>query len=154
MEDRSRLDLYIWKSTAYRLYLKVIKLDVIFKMYILDKLPNSPQLIFLLSETEPWAPCIIDFIQHGISYILFLCLYVTLRKYLENYMKVSVIKQPLHLIYSLFLKYQKTTLAKVTSMNLSCEIEKSKDLVLPQDVTYHKANPGLNSIPLNPVSYR
>lgn len=62
MEDRSRLDLYIWKSTAYRLYLKVIKLDVIFKMYILDKLPNSPQLIFLLSETEPWAPCIIDFI--------------------------------------------------------------------------------------------
>lgn len=36
-------------------------------------------------------------------------------------------------------------------MNLSYEIEKSKDFALPQDATQHKAKPGVNSMLFHPL---
>lgn len=136
---------------SIQIILKVAKLDATSKMCILEGLLGPPQLIF---DSQGQNPGVHVFqILFSIEFLIFfsLGLYLALIKYLENYTKVSAIKQPLGLIHSLFLKHQET-LIKVTSMNLSYKTEKSQGLLLPQDVTYRKANPGLHSILLNPVS--
>lgn len=76
-----------------------------------------------------------------IEFLIFLLqVFICTNKFSSELHKSFAVKQPLGLSYSLFLRHWETTLIEVTSMNLSQE-QRSQRTVLPQDVSYHQANP-------------